>query len=158
MKRSVLVCVQDYPNNDGGVKLMYVHTRNLQYIKNGIDVVVLSFSCMEEYMYDQIRVIPYSTFLKHKRKYDIAIVHAANIRNHYKFLKKHGSEFERFIFFFHGHEVLSINHDYSEPFEFVKKGKIKSVAQDVYDCYKFKVWIIFSPNFEFVTVVFILCN
>lgn len=138
--RCVLVSVQDYPNNNGGVKLMYVHTRNLQYIKNDISVTVLNFSCDEEYEYENVRVIPYKTFALEDKKYDIAIVHAANLKNHYRFLKKHGEEFERFIFFFHGHEVLSINNDYSEPYDFVKRNALKTFCQDVYDKIKFGIW------------------
>lgn len=138
--KKVLVCVQDYPNNNGGVKLMYVHTRNLQYVQNDIDVTVLSFSCDDEYTYEGIRVISYSQYLKDNGVYEIAIVHAANLRNHYRFLKKHGDEFSRFIFFFHGHEVLSINHDYSKPFDFIKKSALRNIAQDAYDKYKFSIW------------------
>lgn len=138
--KKVLVCVQDYPNNDGGVKLMYVHTRNLQYVNNKVDVTVLNFSCSNEYIYEGIKVIPYSYYLSNKDTYDIAIVHAANLRNHYRFLKKHGEDFPRFIFFFHGHEVLSINHDYSKPFAFKRKNFVRNTAQDAYDKYKFWVW------------------
>ncbi|WP_448863443.1 glycosyltransferase family 4 protein [Clostridium sp.] len=138
--KKVLVCVQDYPNNDGGVKLMYVHTRNLQYVNNKVDVTVLNFSCSNEYIYEGIKVIPYSYYLSNKDTYDIAIVHAANLRNHYRFLKKHGEDFPRFIFFFHGHEVLSINHDYSKPFAFKRKNFMRNTAQDAYDKYKFWVW------------------
>lgn len=134
------MCVQDYPNNDGGVKLMYVHTRNLQYVNNKVDVTVLNFSCSNEYIYEGIKVIPYSYYLSNKDTYDIAIVHAANLRNHYRFLKKHGEDFPRFIFFFHGHEVLSINHDYSKPFAFKRKNFMRNTAQDAYDKYKFWVW------------------
>lgn len=134
------MCVQDYPNNDGGVKLMYVHTRNLQYVNNKVDVTVLNFSCSNEYIYEGIKVIPYSYYLSNKDTYDIAIVHAANLRNHYRFLKKHGEDFPRFIFFFHGHEVLSINHDYSKPFAFKRKNFVRNTAQDAYDKYKFWVW------------------
>lgn len=138
--KKVLVCVQDYPNNDGGVKLMYVHTRNLQYVNYDVDVTVLNFSCCNEYIYEGIKVIPYSEYVKHYASYDIAIVHAANLRNHYRFLKKHGNEFKRFIFFFHGHEVLRINHDYSKPFDFIRRSFFKEIAQDIYDNYKFFVW------------------
>ena len=140
MKKRIIVCAQDYPNNDGGVKLMYIHTRNLQYVKHNIDVVVLNFSCNKEYIYEGIRVIPYEQFSKLNEKFDIALIHAANLKNHYKFLKKFGNKFKRFIFFFHGHEVLSINHDYSEPYDFVKKSKIKLLLQDLYDKLKFMIW------------------
>ena len=47
MKR-VLVAVEDYPNNSGGVALMYVHTRNAAYSQSGIDVTVLNFRIKED--------------------------------------------------------------------------------------------------------------
>lgn len=154
--KKVLVCVQDYPNNDGGVKLMYVHTRNLQYVKNEVEVTVLNFSCSREYIYEGIKVIPYSDYLMSKDYYDIAIAHAANLRNHYRFLKKHGEDFPRFIFFFHGHEVLSINHDYSKPFPFVKRNLLRNIAQDVYDKYKFLIWRkYYSQNIDKSDYIFV---
>ena len=40
--KKILVAVEDYPNNSGGVALMYVHTRNKAYMAEGIDVTVLN--------------------------------------------------------------------------------------------------------------------
>lgn len=37
--KKILVLVQDYPNNNGGVALMYVHVRNKYYIQHNIDVI-----------------------------------------------------------------------------------------------------------------------
>ena len=42
--KKILVLVQNYPDNDGGVALMYVHVRNKYYIQHDIDVTVLNFS------------------------------------------------------------------------------------------------------------------
>ena len=46
--KKILVLVQDYPNNNGGVALMYVHVRNKYYIQHNIDVTVLNFSSVDD--------------------------------------------------------------------------------------------------------------
>lgn len=48
--KKILVLVQDYPNNNGGVALMYVHVRNKYYIQHNIDVTVLNFSSVDDYV------------------------------------------------------------------------------------------------------------
>lgn len=141
MKKRVLVLVADYPRADGSVALMYVHVRNQYYMKHNIDVTVLNFASKEDYTIDNIKVITLETYKKNKPNFDIVISHAANIRNHYLFLKKYEKRFPKLIFFFHGHEVLKINQEYPEPFEFMKrKSKIKRVFQDLYDRVKFFMW------------------
>lgn len=54
--KNILVLVQDYPNNEGSVALMYVHVRNKYYIQHGINVTVLNFSTSKNYSIDGIRV------------------------------------------------------------------------------------------------------
>ena len=49
---NLLVAVADYPDNNGNVKLMYVHTRNIYYKKTGIDVTVLNFAAKNCYNYE----------------------------------------------------------------------------------------------------------
>ena len=44
MSYSVLVLAGTYPDNEGHVGLMYVHTRNIYYVKNGLDVTVLNLA------------------------------------------------------------------------------------------------------------------
>jgi len=50
--KKILVLVQDYPNNNGGVALMYVHVRNKYYIQHNIDgkhifyILVMSEYCI----------------------------------------------------------------------------------------------------------------
>ncbi len=139
-KPRVLVAVVDYPNNNGRISMMYVHSRNKYYNENQIDVTVLSFSEHDEYFIDGIRVISLKKYEKENQQYDILISHAANLRNHYLFLKKYGSRFPRYIFFFHGHEVLRINEVYSKPFPFAKKSKSKIIYQNIYDSIKLSIW------------------
>lgn len=154
---NVLVLVADYPNNSGGVKLMYVHTRNLYYKKNGINVTVLNFSSKSEYRKDGIRVINENIYKQEKTDYDILVLHAANIRNHYKFLREYGDAFSRFIFFYHGHEVMKINKDYCKPYPYLKTNPIKNAFQNIYDFSKLAIWkkyllsVIDKSDFVFVS-------
>lgn len=156
--KNILVLVQDYPDNNGSVALMYVHVRNKHYIKHDIDVTVLNFATSENYIIDGIKVITEKTYKKEKRKYDVVVSHAANIKNHYRFLKKYGKFFEKMIFFFHGHEVLMINEVYPQPFDYIKKdGWIKIVLQNIYDRFKLLVWhyyfkkVAYKSDFIFVS-------
>ena len=112
----ILVLTEDYPNNNGGIALNYVHARNVYYYTNGISVDNLSFAAEKTYMLDGIRVLSLRDYRKEKKSYDLLLLHAINIRHHYRFLKVYGKRFKHFIFFFHGHEVMRINKDYSLPF------------------------------------------
>lgn len=145
---NVLVLVEGYPDNNGNVPLMYIHTRNLYYRDNGIDVTVLSFEAKENYVYEGINVILKEEY-NPAIKYDLLIVHAANIRNHYIFLKKHEREFAHILFFYHGHEVLKINKVYPKPYKYVRKSKIKNKMQDIYDDFKLLVWRKYIPKISY---------
>lgn len=154
----VLVAVADYPNNNGGVLLMYVHARNKYYIAHGIDVTVLNFAAKQSYNYDGIDVVSLKEYEENFVRYDVLICHAANIRNHYLFLKKHGDDFPKFVFFFHGHEVLKVRETYQHAFPYVKNSGIaNSVLQDIYDSFKFIIWnhyyrkIAYKSKFIFVS-------
>lgn len=144
--RKILVVVEDYPDNNGKVTLMYVHTRNKFYMEHGFDVSVLNFRADKKYAIDNIPVITLEDYEKQKKEYDILICHAPNIRNHYRFLKKHGEDFPKFVFFFHGHEVLKINKTYSKPYPYVRNSKIKSWLQDRYDDFKLSIWRKYYPS------------
>jgi len=107
-KMEVFVLATDYPDNTGKVTLMYIHSRNLYYTSQGIHVTVLNFAAQESYVYQGITVITLQDYVKNNLRYDVLICHAPNIRNHYFFFLRYGNRFPRFIFFFHGHEVLKI--------------------------------------------------
>lgn len=147
-KFRVLVLVEDYPDNYGNVSLMYVHTRNLYYSENDVDVTVLNFEANENYIFEGIPVITRSEYNKNKLKdkYDLLIVHAANIRHHYLFLKKNQKDFRRILFFYHGHEVLKLNKVYSKPYQYVRHSVIKSKLQDIYDDLKLLIWRKYIPK------------
>lgn len=155
-KKRILVLVADYPNNDGGVALMYVHTRNMAYKDAGHDVTVLNFSASGAYDYDGICVITLKNYEQEPREYDILLLHAANLRNHYRFLRKYENRFPRMIFFYHGHEVLKINEAYSKPYDYLKRNKAKEIFQDCYDVFKLGIWREYIPKIisksEFVFV------
>lgn len=144
--KKVLVAATDYPDNNGKVTLMYIHVRNMYYQDHGVNVTVLNFSAEKDYEIDGISVITLDTYKIRQAKYDILICHAANLRNHYRFLKKYGNDFPKFIFFFHGHEVLKINEAYSKPYDYVRSSTLKKFAQNVYDDYKLFVWRKYYPR------------
>lgn len=137
----ILVAVEAYPDLEGGVNLYYVHERNLSYMKNGVSVTVLNFSAEKNYVIDGISVITHETYKKSAGQYGkLLILHAANLRHHHRFLRLYGRNFEKYIFFFHGHEVLRCSKVYPEPYKYVKQNKIKEKIKDCYDIFKLKVW------------------
>jgi len=136
----VLVLVAAYPDNEGNTQMMYAHTRNIAYIEAGLSVDVLNFSCNRPYTIDGVSVIGMNDYLKSKNEYELLISHAPNIRSHYRFLKKFGNRFHRFVFFFHGHEVLRCRKAYPAPYKYVKVNPISSIIQDCYDSFKLNIW------------------
>ncbi len=138
----ILVLATDYPNLEGKRNLNYIHTRNIYYLKNNIEVIVLNFKTKKNYIIDDIQVITLETYKKisTEKPFDILIAHAPNIRNHYIFFKKYQKNFKKIVFFFHGHEVLKINKVYSKPYKYVKKNHIKKLLQNVYDDIKLYLW------------------
>lgn len=142
----ILVAATTYPDNYGKVTLMYIHTRNLYYQSQGIDVTVLCFDTKNDYMIEGINVISLKSFIDSKTTYDILLLHAANLRNHYRFLRKYGSRFPKFIFFYHGHEVLRCRKVYSEPYEYVSNSVIDTWKKEAYDLLKLWVWRKYLPK------------
>ncbi|MCM1235354.1 MAG: glycosyltransferase [Ruminococcus flavefaciens] len=138
--KTVLVLVANYPTLEGGIGLMYAHVRNKYYMQHGIDVTVLNFNAEKDYEIDGIKVITLQSYKSYKPQFDILICHAANIKNHYCFLKKYGKHFPKFMFFFHGHEVLMRNHVYPKEYDYVRKNKVKVFCGDIYDVFKLKIW------------------
>lgn len=146
MTKKILVAVADYPDLNGNKAMMFVHTRNLYYVKHDIDVTVLNFAAKNEYVIDGIRVITLNEYVKKYVEYDILVSHSANIRNHYRFLKKYGHRFKRFIFFFHGHEIVRINEVYPPKYEYIGESQLKNKFQDIYDTFKLFIWKHYYPT------------
>lgn len=143
----VLILVENYPDLDGGISLYYVHTRSKYYFEHGIDVTVLNFSTKTKYIIDNIKVIGLDDYIKNKDNYDLLILHAANIKHHYNFLKRYGKRFKKHIFFFHGHEVLMVNKVYSKPYSYMRKRCL--IFRNIYDYLKLKIWKSYFKRMNF---------
>ena len=104
----LLVLSANYPDNNGSIGLNYVHVRNVFYKRKGNEVVVINFSATDDYVKDGIRVLPLSSFYTKEKtqSFDVVGCHAANLRNHYRFLCHHAvlrSSRSRYLF----HKLLS---------------------------------------------------
>lgn len=137
----LLILTAFYPAPDGTHERMFVHVRDIFYQKNGIDVTVLNFAAKADYIIDGIKVITLDSYKKSRQNFDIAVFHSANLRNHYLFVKKYGQRFRRFVFFFHGHEMLYLTKDYPEPYSYMRKrAGFGKTIQNMYDYTKIHVW------------------
>ena len=153
----LLVLTSFYPIPGVTHERMFVHVRNRYYQTHGANVTVLNFAAKEDYTIDGISVITLHTFEQNHGEYDIVLSHSANVRNHYRFLKKHQSELKRFVFFFHGHEASIFAKDYPQPYPFSPDSRlIKRAFQYTYDLFKLNVWRSFykflAPRSQFVFV------
>lgn len=140
-KLKILVLATDYSEPNGRVALAYIHSRNKEYLREGIDVDVLSFAAETDYIYENIPVYSLESY---KRKlisndYDILVSHAPNLRNHLRFIKKYGYRFRKVVFFFHGHEVLRTAEIYPKPYPYIKQNLWKHALRCVYDEIKIKI-------------------
>lgn len=142
----VLVAVEDYVGEGRAMSHRFVHVRNKYYLKQGIDVTVLNFSCDSNYTYEEVNVISLASYKNGNRDYDILICHQPNIKHHFVFLGKYEKDFKHLIFFFHGHEVLKINKAYSEPYDYMRQSKAKVLGQDIYDDFKLAIWRHYYPK------------
>lgn len=139
----ILVLAENYSTKDR-VMLGYIHTRNIEYVKKGINLDVISFSSkIDNYVLDGINVYSLRKFneIKNVGDYDIVISHAPNLKHHCKFLNKNYSKIKKIIFFFHGHEVLYIKEIYPKPYDYVKrniKAKFKMRISNLYDVFKIR--------------------
>lgn len=145
--KKVLVLAANYPNNDGGVALMYVHVRNKYYVQHGLNVKVLNFSVEQGYEKDGIKVFSLEEYNNSQEEYDVLILHAPNIRNHYRFLRRNESKFKHILIFFHGHEVLKLNKTYPKPYDYMKTSSwARMKFQDCYDLFKLTIWRYYLPK------------
>ena len=145
-KIKLLVLTTFYPGDGSGEAHRFVHVRNLYYQEQGIDLKVLCFEAKKSYEYEGIQVITLADYLSENENYDLLVSHQANIRQHYRFLKKYGNRFPKFMLFFHGHEVLRFKTTYPKPYEYVAKTPVKVELRDLYDRFKLSVWHCFIPK------------
>lgn len=135
----LLVICEDYPSGNNLYALAYIHTRVIQYLKEGIDVEVLSFNAKKDYSIDNVKVITKNSFKGEKKDYDICVSHAPNLKHHLPFLVKYRKKYIHLVIFFHGHETLLTRKYYPEPYGYDRKGKFRRVLQIVYDPFKLLV-------------------
>ncbi|MGQ2383926.1 glycosyltransferase [Lactiplantibacillus plantarum] len=137
----VLVAAAFYPDDLGNKRLYFIHVRNLYYVKSGLSVTVLNFAADHDYSVDGIQVITLETYVSQQAEYDLLICHAANIRNHFRFLQNYGNKFAKIIFFFHGHEIMHISKYYPVPYKFKRNHyAIKKNLRNLYDSFKLSLW------------------
>lgn len=154
----LLILTAFYPIPNITHERMFVHVRNCYYQSHGAEVTVLNFAASEDYFIDNIRVITLKTFNDLKKHYDIVISHSANIRNHYRFLKKYNKLFDKLVFFFHGHEASILAKDYPKPYVFMPDNNIfRHLFRYIYDLVKLKLWssyyksLAYKSSFIFVS-------
>lgn len=137
----VLVACVDYPRHDNRA-LQYVHARNKEYQKAGIQVEVLNFSIQKDYTYEGIIVHSFDTVKQDLEAYQeyILVCHAPNVRNHYRFIKEYGSRFKNIVFFFHGHEIVEQRKVYPKPYAFKNDSYGKKAVRFLYDKLKIQIW------------------
>ena len=144
----ILVLIASYLNKDNcdNNVNMYFHNRNLYYMANDIDVTVLNFSSKNKYVVDGVKVITIRDYLCNKDKYDVCILHAPNIRNHFLFLILQEHKFKKLVFIFHGQEIVNIRKSYPSPYEYVKTSMFKKITRTLYDNLKLKIWYYYLPS------------
>lgn len=156
----ILILAEDYTKPNNLVSLHYIHSRNVLYLENGIDVSVLSFRTDYDYEIDGIKVYKYETYEKKLKeiKYDVLVCHAPNLKNHLRFLIKYSNSFNNIVFFFHGHEVLKTSKVYPKPYSYIKTQTLLwHFRKNIYDSIKLMVWrhyfkrIVYKSQFVFVS-------
>lgn len=139
----ILVAVSNYYPTEKVFASFYERNRNIYYKELGAEVNVLNFSAKEDYVVDGMQVFsPFSIKrVLEKTSYDILVCHAANVRNHYIFLKRYEKKFENIVFIYHGQEIVKLNEVYPEPYKWNDKSNIfLRLFRNVYDEIKIFLW------------------
>ena len=100
---------------------------------------MLSFIEKDEYIFESVNVIGRKRFNSNYsiKDFDIVLIHAPNLRNHFRFLILNSS-YKKAVFVIHGHEVLKRSNYYPEPFDFMRSKyyPVKKIFNDLYDYLK----------------------
>ena len=153
----LLVLSANYPDNNGSIGLNYVHVRNVFYKRKGNEVVVINFSATDDYVKDGIRVLPLSSFYTKEKtqSFDVVVCHAANLRNHYRFLCYEKNNIKKIVFFYHGHEAMKLS-DYPIDYPFLKKNRLMRLLFPIYDWFKLRTWRYYiTHNINIIDLVFV---
>lgn len=140
----IVILVEDYPSEKNKYAMSYTHSRNLEYLKSGLEVLVVSMRSQFNYSYEGIQVITKSEFKKVMRdktlpEKKILISHAPNIKNHYGIIKDYEVFFVKILMFFHGHEALKVKNYYPSEYDYNKNSK-KAFIHTFYD--PIKLWLL----------------
>ena len=153
----VLVLTEGYPSPASPYSMSFVHSRNIEYLKSGVTVDVISFSAKENYNFEGVSVYASSNSIDFS-KYNAVASHAPNLKNHLKTILINIKKINRLVFFIHGHEVLPINEYYPAPYSWRRqKGhSIKRVLQDAYDIIKIlSIKLFLKSNTQKVRIIFV---
>jgi glycosyltransferase involved in cell wall biosynthesis len=129
----LLVISEAYPCIDNLYAASFVHTRCVEYLKKGVELVVLSFSASHSYTFEGVEVNTETDFLKCGFDFELIMSHAPNLKNHVRLLNQVRFSNQPLIVYFHGHEIMDTAKYYPKAFEFDKKNKIKKIIQYLYD-------------------------
>jgi glycosyltransferase involved in cell wall biosynthesis len=127
------------------------------YRRKGYSVTVLNFNTKTDYEKDGIEVISLHKYeeIKSKTEFDIAVCHAANIKYHYRFLKKNDILFKHIVFFYHGHEVMKLK-DYPNDYSYIRNNRFVSLLTPIYDRVKLSLWKHYiTRNIDKIELVFV---
>ncbi|PKL75542.1 MAG: hypothetical protein CVV27_14835, partial [Candidatus Melainabacteria bacterium HGW-Melainabacteria-1] len=107
----------------------------------GLAIRVLCFGAQRSYEFEGIQVLSESDWRAKPQPADVLISHAPNLRNHLRFLLGPGQRFRRWIFFFHGHEVLLKQAFYPKPYAYTQRqNPVVDLADRGYDRLKLWLW------------------
>lgn len=150
--KKILVLSESYPSLHNIYSMGFIHSRNIEYIKLGVDVTVLSFSSKEDYVYEGVSVVTSSSTLDFVQ-YDAIVSHAPNLRNHLKIIYKNYAQIKKIFFVFHGHEILFMSRYYPKPYSWEKSSE-HSFLRFCYDFFKLKV-LKFFLNLDKVAAIYV---
>lgn len=136
----ILVICQSYPDDNNPYRMMYVHSRSLEYLNKGIELAVLSFSADSSYCFEGVNVLTENDVKLQGGQFDLVVSHAPNLKNHFRFLLTRN--FKNIVFIIHGHEVLRTKNyypnDYSQNSSLLSycRNLLQHMVSDVYDAFK----------------------
>lgn len=145
---NILILSENYPSSKNLYAMAFVHSRNIEYLKQGMRVTVLNFSTHEAYEFEGITVVPAQS-IKNLSEFDSVVSHAPNIRNHLRYLKRHIKDIKKLTFIFHGHEILILSKYYPTPYAWEQQTSLfKNLFQNLYDHIKLKLMKFFINKYH----------
>lgn len=129
----ILILCEAYPSAAQPYAMGFVHARARHYLAAGHEVEVLSFAAANGYAHEGVRVRAEAE-LEDATPFDIVHSHAPNLRNHLRWLRRHGGGVP-LLWFIHGHELLTTRRYYPRPYRFRRnfRERIGFALQALYD-------------------------